>query len=38
MNFFETYKEDIMAFFKALVDLIKALFGAGEEEKAEDGE
>ena len=38
MDFFKEYKDDIMAFFKAFFDLIKALFGSKEEEKAEDAE
>ncbi len=38
MDFFNEYKSDIIAFFKALIDLIKALFPAKEEEKAEDAE
>lgn len=38
MNFFKAYKEDIMAFFKALIDLVKAIFGTTEEENAEDAE
>ncbi len=37
MDFIKEYKDDIMAFFKAFIDLIKAIFGI-EEEKAEDAE
>lgn len=30
-QFVETYKDDIIAFFKALVDFIKTIFGSDEE-------
>ncbi len=30
-QFVETYKDDITAFFKALVDFIKTIFGSDEE-------
>lgn len=36
MNFFNEYKEDIMAFFKALIDLIKTIFGAASEKEEEE--
>lgn len=38
MNFYTEYKDDIIAFFKAFIDLIKAIFGIKEEEEKEEAE
>lgn len=41
MNFYETYKEDIQAFFEALIDFIKTIIAkltAGEEAEGEAAE
>lgn len=41
MNFYEEYKEDIIAFLKAFIDLFKAIFAkfqGGETEETEAAE